>query len=296
MNTGDTYFQFPLCALAFCADQKERLDHIISFGFVEAGRVMLRKLPSAVRSEKAEFFAAWPQTPADYRKTKSDHVAAMLGAEAIGIKMGSLTGSLDCHQALTEFRFQFQQTYGCDVEVRVAKSLVVEARDGTGISYRELAILGAVYSCIGAKKYPCRITRATIQCRMLGYKSGKIMRAEIAKRKDAAQPLTLRQINYVLDKLHERLFFARARPNKRQTFYSNRLTQDQLEDKLVEGKSYSEGFHQRRVERNLDLIRRIKERRATIKVSTPIKVDNAKAVGSNGVHSASAGVIAGGSS
>ena len=94
MNIGDTYFQFPLCALAFAAEQKVRLDHIIAFGFVDAGFAMLRKLPYEISAAKAETFATLPGRPYEYRKTKPEHVAALLGAQEIGITVGSLTHSL----------------------------------------------------------------------------------------------------------------------------------------------------------------------------------------------------------
>lgn len=84
---------------------------------------------------------------------------------------------------------------------------------------------------------------------MLGYKSSSIMAQELANRADGLKPLTFRQVNYVLDRLHERRFFARARANERQTFYSIRLPQDQLENRLVESKSYLESFHEQRMKR-----------------------------------------------
>jgi predicted transposase YbfD/YdcC len=55
---------------------------------------------------------------------------------------------------------------------------------------------------------------------MPSYKSPSITHIEITNRKDGAKPLTLRQINYTLAKLHERQFFTRGRADKQQTFYS----------------------------------------------------------------------------
>jgi len=52
MNEAGTYFQFPLCALAICETEKERLEHIISFGFIEAGIAMFRKLDAEIRNRK----------------------------------------------------------------------------------------------------------------------------------------------------------------------------------------------------------------------------------------------------
>src|SRR4051812_8907724 len=50
-------FQFPLCALAFCEAERDRLERIISFGCVEAGMTMYRKLDEEIREQKAEQFS-----------------------------------------------------------------------------------------------------------------------------------------------------------------------------------------------------------------------------------------------
>ena len=136
---------------------------------------------------------------------------------------------------------------------------------GGAVPFREFAVLCAIYSCIGAKAYPVRITRDRIRCRALGYKAPAIMQAEIARRTDGATALSLRQINYTLDALHERKFFARARANERQTFYSHRMGQDELETRLITGKDYSAAFHQRRREHNAEFMARLKQSRRLLK-------------------------------
>jgi len=262
---NNNYFQFPLCALAFCDSERERLDEIISFAFVDAGFAMFKKVAPEIRKSLGDDLKGRQGTPADYRKHDSDHVAAMLGAREIGINVGGVAHSLATWRKLSEARNQFQAQHGRDVEVRIRSELVFEARDKNGISYREFSILCAIYSCIGAKKYPVRITREQIQRRMLGYKTQSVMQAEIGKRIDGAKPLTTRQINYTLDRLDERQFFARARANKRQTYYSHRLSQEQLEEKLVAGKSYAQSFHKRRRQRDAELMARIKSAKSGMK-------------------------------
>jgi hypothetical protein len=262
MNEAGTYFQFPLCALAICETEKERLEHIISFGFIEAGIAMYKKLDAEIRKEKAWQFVSQSGTPNDYKRNNDHHVAAMIGANEIGITVGgSLVCSMNRWTALSDFRDQFHAKHGNDVLVRIKKGLVFEARDDEGISYRELSILCAVYSCIGAAEKPVRITKATIQGRMLGYKSAKVMQAEIKNRKDSAQPLTPRQIGYTLDSLDERKFFARARPNERQTYFSHRLTKDELNDALFKRKTAKARFHATRKASNNSLMERIKSER-----------------------------------
>jgi len=263
---GEKYFQFPLCALAFGANETERLNHIVAFGCVDAGGTMLNRLLPEIRAQRADEFASAFSALRDFRKTKPDHVALMLGARELNVQFrGLIAYPLQQADALVAFKTRFEQTHGRDVEVRLATRLVFEVRDKSGMSYREFAILCAVYSCIGAKAFPVRITRDRIQCRALGYKSPATMQAEIANRTDGATPLSLRQINYTLDALHERQFFARARANERQTFYSHRMGQDELETRLITGKDYSAAFHQRRREHNAEFMARLKQSRRLLK-------------------------------
>lgn len=271
VSATDTYFQFPLCSLAFCETEKERLEHIISFGFIEAGVAMYKKLDAEIRKQKAEQFLNHSDTPDDYKRSNDHHVAAMIGAKEIGITVGSLVYSMNRWTELSEFRNQFQTKHGNDVLVRIKKGLVFEVRDDKGISYRQLSILCAVYSCIGATEKPVRITKATIQCRMLGYKSAKVMTAEIKSRKDTAKPLTPRQIGYTLDSLDERKFFARARPNERQTYFSHRLTKDELNDALFKRKTAKARFHATRKTDNNTLMERIKSEHERLAKKTAIK-------------------------
>ncbi len=281
---SEAYFQFPLCALAFEAELKARLGNIILFGVVEAGLTFYNRLTSESCQAKAEQFARLSTTPRDFKKGKAEHVATMLGAEAIGVRVNSLAYPLEQWKRLRGFNESFAQKHGRDVEVRVRKDLVFECRDNCGISYREFAVLSAVYSCIGAKSYPVRVTRQQIQCRMLGYKSPAVMQAEIASRTDGATPLTLRQINYTLNALHERGFFARTRANERQTYYSHRMTLEEMEARLLKSKTYSDNFHKERRQRETRFIQEMKASKAAIKADSPIKADKRKRNGSNGVR------------
>lgn len=141
---GDNYFQFPLCALAFCATEKERLEHVIEFGFVDAGFTMFQKLDQDMRRLKAREFSDDSDTPRDFCKTNLDHVATMLGARGIGIIVGSVRHSLERWRMLSEFRNQSSAKYGPDAELRIRQELASEVCDQTGISYREFAVLCAV--------------------------------------------------------------------------------------------------------------------------------------------------------
>ena len=227
---------------------------------------MFSKLDNEIRKQKKEEFYSASGTPSDYQKANWQHVAAMIGANEIRISVGgSLAYPIARWERLSAFRNAFQTNHGNDVQVRLKTGLVFEARDDEGISYRELSILSAVYSCIGANDKPVRITKDTVQARMLGYKSAKVMKAEIPNRKDNAKPLTHRQIGYTLDSLDQRKFYARARPNERQTYFSHRLTVDEMSDELFKRKTANARFHAIRKTTNNTLIERIKSERARLK-------------------------------
>jgi hypothetical protein len=271
MSNEAKYLQFPLCALAYGSEPKNRLERVICYGVVEAGHVIAHRLKPELRQSFADEYATRLSLSYQYKQTDKDNVAALLGGREIGITFTSVQYMVQVWNELLAFKQPYESTHGRDVDVRVEESLVFETRDNHGMSYREFSVLCAIYSCIGAKKYPVRITRDKIQCRQLGYKSPAIMQAELPNRKDGAQPLTLRQINLTVDKLHERGFFARARANERQTFYSHRLTQEQIEQALMEGKSYSKKFHQRRQQRDAALMEQIKQAKTTIKADGLLK-------------------------
>jgi DNA-binding MarR family transcriptional regulator len=102
---------------------------------------------------------------------------------------------------------------------------------------------------------------------MLGYKSKAVMKSELASRTDGATPLSIWQIGRTVDSIAERHFFTRARKNRRQTFYSLTLRQDQLEAALMDDLQWSHGYHNRRRQRDEEFMARIQEAKSAIKVS-----------------------------
>jgi hypothetical protein len=258
---------------------------IIHHVVVAKGAEWYRKLTK----EQAEAQIALKPTanlPRGFCKGNSEHRAVVLGMVLLNVGDGHVDKYLSDHAETRNFISKLVSQDGPQPELRMPAELVWEIVKGTGISWLEFAALAAIRSKIGAKKYPVRITRQVIQCRMLGYKSTEIMERELANRTDGLKPLTFRQINYILDKLDERKFFARARADHWHTYYSHRMTQAQLEDMLVQGKSYAQGFHERRKQRNADLMQRIKGKPA-IKVDNTIEVDTTPANCPQSVHRAS---------
>ena len=102
------------------------------------------------------------------------------------------------------------------------------------MAVQEFVILAAIYSKIGGKRYPVRITREDVWKRAHGFKSDRVFRAEMKYQRPF---VTLRQARSIIDRLHARKFFARVTYGRRQTYYSNRMTSKELEDAVFQLKT-----------------------------------------------------------
>lgn len=230
------YFQIPLCAFAFGETVQERLDAIMCYGLVEVGAKQWGKLTEAQRHELLE--AKTNNFPQGFDNRDLSHISAVCGAETLNLRLGPLDYILNQYDALRVFRQDFGQRHGPDPLVRLKTSLVFEARIGTGIKPSELAIIAAIFSVVGNKQGPVRITQDRIRCRAMGYKTPTVMAAELPRRTDGALPLTDWQLRSVIERLRARKFFARATYGRRLTYYSHRMTNNQLRKAVIEMKIY----------------------------------------------------------
>ena len=269
-----TYFQIPLCALAFGKSDNERLNAIIHFGWVETGRKHWRKLPVEARHRFIDK-QKWDYPGHDFDSGLDAHCFALYGASLMSIQLGSIRYCLARHAELQNFTNAFQKRHGSDTLVRLKSSLVLEAHAGKGITLSEVSVLAAIYSVIGRKQGPVRITQNRISWRALGYKTQAVMSAELPKRKDGAEPLTDWQIRSLLDRLQARRFFARATYGRRLSYYSHRMTENQLRKAVIEMKTHR--FASQRLRRLDDhaMTDAIRNQRASL-AGRPPSVPNAK--------------------
>lgn len=260
MSASDKYLQFPLCALAFCPDAKDCLEHIISYGFIEAGASVVR----SADTEKLKELCSCHSLP----KTmyKSWDLAAEIGAGMCGITIGSRECSLKRHSALASHLGEWEKRYGKDGSVRVRKDLCFEVRDKDGMTFREFRVLCAIYSSIGSKSCPVAIPVRMIDARVCGCKSEAVLEAELVCHKEKLPPrLTQKQLRGTIRKLHELGWFARCTPDPhgRKTFYSHRLRDDEMRDRLFKRATYSHTFkHEQRL-KDSELSERIKAAKGT---------------------------------
>jgi hypothetical protein len=263
MSDDSAFFHFPLELLAFGKNPKNRLGHVVDYCLSEVGRNLSKRMTGP---ELKEMACSVHNKPNDFSRSRTDCLEIVAAMKILEIAGGSIGETLAQSRVAREFHLQFSSRHGGSPFVRVKNDFLWDALDGR-MTYREFAVIAAIYSTIGAKSYPVRITRETIQHRMLGYKSKAVMKSELASRTDGATPLSIWQIGRTVDSIAERHFFTRARKNRRQTFYSLTLRQDQLEAALMDDLQWSHGYHNRRRQRDEEFMARIQEAKSAIKVS-----------------------------
>ena len=249
MSAEDAFLQSPLCALAL--PDEGLLERIISYGFVEAGVKAMRKLSDDERRERCREFGL----PVSVRD--SLELAARLGAEVCGIRPGSQ--ALEMHGELRRHYEDWTSRHGREPFVRIRKDLCFKAHDNGGLSVREFRVLAAIYSSIGANPYRA-VTERVIRVRAIGCKCVSVMNAE-----NGSLPpvLSEKEARGTITRLHELGFYARVTPIRhgRKTFYSHRLTDSELRDRLLATLTYSKKFADGRRKKDQDLADQIREQK-----------------------------------
>lgn len=229
MSQTGHYFQFPLCLLTNTSD--DVFGVVIQYAVWSAGNAAMAK-------------ATYDELKELKRETglKSEtELTAHLGRECAGVDGGTVDGFRRGYQKAAGIIASMAR-FGNSPTVRVSTALVFEARDNAGISERELRLYCALLSCVGAKDYPVKVTRRVLAMRAQGLHTNVMV-----KEHPKAVLLTPRQVNYTLDRLHERKMFARCRANERETFYSTRMTAEQLTAAVIAKKTYRAKFKAERL-------------------------------------------------
>ena len=249
------YFQFPLCSLRFGTSRRQRLEAIISYGCVEMGKRLWTKHTVEERESRRAHPPDW------CRRTlrKDTHLEAVFGCEHLNVSAPNLEAMIAEHSDLARFVKIWEQQHGPDALVRIRTDWLFEVRDYKGMSYPELAVLAAIYSKIGAARGPVRILQDEIWKRTHGCKSDRVFRAEMNRRRRPF--LTPRQVRSIIERLHGRHFFARVTVGRRQTSYSNRLSNKELADCVFTAKIQRSLARQERIRTDADLTKRIQAAR-----------------------------------
>jgi hypothetical protein len=255
------FFQFPLCALSFPASEWDRLDQVISFCCLEVGKRRWEKFNQIEKKLRRQDLLGMISCICEMDLTNETHHHLVAGAQLLEVKIGNIRRVVASHERLAHFVREFERKHGTDTQVRLAQKFVFEARDNKGMSYQELSVLAGIYSKIGATKGPVRITREEIWRRALGFKSKRVFSVEM---RDRQAWITPRQVRSIIERLHERRFFARLTFARRQTFYSHRLSAKQLADDICVQKVQRDLVRRARIRANDALTKRIQAARQRI--------------------------------
>jgi len=248
---------FPLSVLAFGAEQKmepiERLKALAWYCALEAGEAAWEKAgrtgETGLEAIRDRFRSKLEEELAEdeYDDTRlDDDCKLMLGVsrkKVLGFDdFGELSDGLDTALRVRGFIAGHEQLYGRgprlfvnDAYLRDAIAEKLGGHLGTARSERVFAGLCAMLSCLGNKKTPWRITREAIQCRMMGYKDPKVLRAEserLANLGVQIKPLEVSTVGKVMAEIARRKFIRCTSPNRRENYYSFQHSQEHL-DKAV---------------------------------------------------------------
>jgi hypothetical protein len=232
MDKGKGYFQFPLCLLGFGEDYKERLQKIVNYCLYEQAQ-----------------------------RTKSARTASLnRAATFFGVTIECLHKDIISEwKEANAFVCQWEGRYGTDPLVRIGTTLLWEAHDNTGLTYREFSVLCAINSIIGNRSTPMRITEPSIRVRAAGFKSWNVVKSELPSEALIKEKLlTCDRVRYTLKKLHQRKFFARARVGAKTVKYMLRVTDDELRGILLQTETYQPRFQAERAKKDAELIASIR--------------------------------------
>jgi hypothetical protein len=211
-------------------DDTERLLHILGYSVGEYGK----RLWSKYTLEERQHIRAHRPDWCTISLEEDEYVQAVIGCEELEIIPDHIYTITAYHGAASRYIEFYELQHGPDVRVRIDVKWVLEALHGTGISHEELAVLAAIYSKIGASKVPVRITQDEVWRRALGCKSKAVF--EVYTGYHADFWVTKRQVRSIIERLHDRKFFARTTYGRRQTYYTNRMSSTALAKRIFTAK------------------------------------------------------------
>ena len=231
------YFHFPLCLLAFREDHKERLQHIVSYCLYQEAKRTNPKFPRSARNGSLEE-----------------------AANFLGVNIRSPDNTISRWREADSFVRRWERRYGKDAFVRIGTTLLWEAHDNSGVSYREFSVLCAINSIIGKlRSVPKRITEPRIRVRAAGFKSWDVAKSELPSDESRkTRLLTVDQVRYTLENLHARKFFARARVGAKTVKYMLGVPDDELRALLLRHETYRPRFKAQRAKKDAELMAAIR--------------------------------------
>jgi hypothetical protein len=259
------FFHFPLCLLSTIGNVRTGLSRIISFACVEVGKERWQKFSANERQDRRSVLPDPAVCSGSIDLEKDEEQQVVAGCEYLNVRAGNVKSMLASHAQLSCFIKEFERKHSTDARVRIRTDWVFEVRDNKGMSYPQLAVLAAIYSKIGATRGPVRILQEEIWIRAHGFKSDRVFSVEMNRRRKPF--LTPRQVRSIIERLHGRHFFARVTFGRRQTYYSNRLSNKELADRVFTAKIQPSLARQVRIRADADLTKRVQAARRKLAAS-----------------------------
>jgi len=227
MSRNDIYFQFPIHALyldkplgkVIHEEKQSAIQRIIKHTVLHVGGS--RMCPDFDYVTAATKYAA--ENDYDWFDVEDErHLAIVLGAATVHVTPGH-PDSYSWDNLIREQKFGKRQT-------RIRRDILWDSHNSRAASWREFAVLSAVYAGIGNKPY-AQLSYDQIRTMAMGYNGLAEYTVHHGRRKD--RRLTLRQTRTTMGHLHDRGLFVRVCPNRRHVFYSNSLSAKGLHKAIV---------------------------------------------------------------
>lgn len=221
---SDHYFQFPISALSYGLDIRNRWTHVLSKACLDYGYKASNKAPLEIVLGKINAYLANANV-SNFDLKNQAHLALLFGAAQLDV---NLTGDIPDHLERAEEAWQHCQPHPFPI-VRIRADLWFKTftpeKYEHPISLREFAVICAIYAGIGSKPYT-KLTHRRIRSLASGYaESSKIESEHLHPIK-----LSSRQIRTTLDALEANGFFAKFTYNRGECFYSNKMSRSKLEE------------------------------------------------------------------
>jgi hypothetical protein len=222
--------EFPLCCLSIPEDDIDKIEMIISYCIVEHSLKVNSYIHKRIRELQRRL-------PTDFEDFDESHSKIVLAADELGISISSIEKNQSNHQRVSSYIATFTEKNGKDAFCRIGKEICFETKTKK-FDYSLFTILCAIQSIIGKKKLYCRITKDRVRYRMHGYKSKEVAEESMI---DKSILLSDRQIGIRINTLNGKNLISKFTYAKRQTFYSTRLTDEELRERVKESKLYWAG-------------------------------------------------------
>ena len=224
---NDRFFMFPLPILAMPLLPAAIMETIVATSVMEQGI-------ARIDTSDVEAILKSAPVPRDFDSRNSKHRAAIIGADFLNVTLGSVKHIIEMGANAQAFISDMEKRHGGSPTVRVATSLLWQARDEHNPTWRDFSTLLAINSVIGFKNSPTRITREMIQARRLGYKTPAVMKAELPTRKGGTLPLTVKELRTTLDHLERMKFITRCQGSRRAVYFSLSPNRDELRARVAQ--------------------------------------------------------------